>query len=437
MNSPLLYHSGSGGTGSTSLGALTDVDVSTGAGVDGYALTWDNASGKFVLTAHVSAADPHTGYLLATGTRAGATDQKQSFGRGIATADTTALVGGSSSSEFSLTSTPLTAANGTFITVNAASTSNGAACTGSVIGIKGHGVITANYADVVAGVEAVAQNDSSDITIVNKSLYGLRAYCTLTAGNVAHAMGVKINSPILSGGATVDHNWGIYIADQDIGALHGAAALHIAGIGPHNSIGFSGANTDAENARIYSDGAGLLVIEALAIGINSTTRYASNGLDISSGDIALVLGADSGGIARTNNTVKWSRIGSAHYANAEEPVALLSVSSNNGYNILDFGGNSSTMNSATYIRFWTAGNGTTVTGAERLRIDHAGWVGIGTDGPGSRLDIGAGALTLAEMSAPSGAVNSARLFVQDNGAGKSQLMVVFGSGAAQQIAIEA
>ena len=41
-----------------------------------------------------------------------------------------------------------------------------------------------------------------------------------------------------------------------------------------------------------------------------------------------------------------------------------------------------------------------------------------------------------EMSAPTGSANSARLFTQDNGGGKTQLMVIFGSGAAIQLAIE-
>lgn len=45
-------------------------------------------------------------------------------------------------------------------------------------------------------------------------------------------------------------------------------------------------------------------------------------------------------------------------------------------------------------------------------------------------------VTLAEMTAPAGVSNKARVFAQDNGAGKTQLMVIFGSGAAQQIAIE-
>lgn len=43
----------------------------------------------------------------------------------------------------------------------------------------------------------------------------------------------------------------------------------------------------------------------------------------------------------------------------------------------------------------------------------------------------------AEQSAPAApAANGYRIFAQDNGAGKTQLMVIFASGAAQQIAIE-
>jgi len=48
-----------------------------GAGQDGYALTWDNASGAFVATALF------TGGLLATGATAGATSQAQAFTNGI------------------------------------------------------------------------------------------------------------------------------------------------------------------------------------------------------------------------------------------------------------------------------------------------------------------------------------------------------------------
>ena len=46
-------------------------------------------------------------------------------------------------------------------------------------------------------------------------------------------------------------------------------------------------------------------------------------------------------------------------------------------------------------------------------------------------------LESVEMTAPSApAANGYRIFAQDNGGGKTQLMVIFGSGLAQQIAIE-
>jgi len=47
------------------------------------------------------------------------------------------------------------------------------------------------------------------------------------------------------------------------------------------------------------------------------------------------------------------------------------------------------------------------------------------------------AFEMLEQTAPAaGDASSARIFAQDNGSGKTQLMVQFGTGAAQQIAIE-
>ncbi len=66
-----------------------------------------------------------------------------------------------------------------------------------------------------------------------------------------------------------------------------------------------------------------------------------------------------------------------------------------------------------------------------------GSVGIKTSTPDTRLDIAAGALSMAEMTAPgSGAVNTVRIYAEDNGAGKTRLMAIFNTGAAQQVAIQ-
>jgi len=64
-------------------------------------------------------------------------------------------------------------------------------------------------------------------------------------------------------------------------------------------------------------------------------------------------------------------------------------------------------------------------------------VGLGSGTPDSKLDVGAGAIEFDEMSDPGvGAANTARLYAKDNGAGKTQLVVQFPSGAVQVLATE-
>ena len=77
---------------------------------------------------------------------------------------------------------------------------------------------------------------------------------------------------------------------------------------------------------------------------------------------------------------------------------------------------------------WSLSNGTT----EWLRVNLVSG-GLAVTGSISATDYIAG----AEQTPPSApAANGYRIFAQDNGAGKTQLMVIFASGAAQQIAIE-
>ena len=54
-----------------------------------------------------------------------------------------------------------------------------------------------------------------------------------------------------------------------------------------------------------------------------------------------------------------------------------------------------------------------------------------------KLDISDNWLEMEELAtAPTGTSNEAKIFAQDNGSGKTKLMVIFGTGAAQQIAIQ-
>jgi len=75
--------------------------------------------------------------------------------------------------------------------------------------------------------------------------------------------------------------------------------------------------------------------------------------------------------------------------------------------------------------------------SKKISFDGSGNVvtttGLAVTGSISATDYIAG----AEQTPPSApAANGYRIFAQDNGAGKTQLMVIFATGAAQQIAIE-
>jgi hypothetical protein len=91
------------------------------------------------------------------------------------------------------------------------------------------------------------------------------------------------------------------------------------------------------------------------------------------------------------------------------------------------------------IGFWTTPDGT-ATAVENMRLTNAGFLGVGLgtgNAPATRLDIGEGAMTLKEMTAPgAGAANTCRIYAVDNGSGKTQLMAQFATGSAVQLAIE-
>lgn len=89
--------------------------------------------------------------------------------------------------------------------------------------------------------------------------------------------------------------------------------------------------------------------------------------------------------------------------------------------------------------------------ARVLQIDYGGTTTAALSVPitSGQVTFGGGVVTggtttqganfeeFTEMTAPSaGAVNTCRIYAQDNGAGKTQLMALFNTGAAQQIAIQ-
>jgi hypothetical protein len=157
---------------------------------------------------------------------------------------------------------------------------------------------------------------------------------------------------------------------------------------PNTGLFFPAADTIAfaeggtEVLRIDSSG-------RLGLG-TSTPQTTNGGLDVSSGGLGIIVGADSGASTRTDATTKLGRILAPHYTNAEEPVAGLVISNDSTENIVSVGGGTGLANAATVVRVFTAANSTTTTGTERLRVDSSGRVGIGTTSPGHALHVSNG-----------------------------------------------
>jgi hypothetical protein len=120
----------------------------------------------------------------------------------------------------------------------------------------------------------------------------------------------------------------------------------------------------------------------------------SGGLDIASGGLSLVIGAENNSNARTNATAKLGRIGGYHYTNTEEPISVVLAESTLTASNITIGGGSGLMNAATSVQFYTAANTTTTSGTLRGNFDSAGRFLIGstqtaytTGGVTARLQI--------------------------------------------------
>jgi hypothetical protein len=144
------------------------------------------------------------------------------------------------------------------------------------------------------------------------------------------------------------------------------------------------------------------------VGIGTSSPIATqSGVDISSGGLSLIIGADNGSSTRTNAGNKSGRFAMAHYTNAEEPFAIALCDVTSTTNELSIGGGSGACNTATVVKFFTAANNTTVSGSERMRIDSAGSVGIGTSSPSTLLDV------RGEVSVAYNATYGLRFYNQD------------------------
>lgn len=134
----------------------------------------------------------------------------------------------------------------------------------------------------------------------------------------------------------------------------------------------SGSNAGSNfELRSYTD-AGAYLSSPLSIARGTGTSTFTGSANVQSGNLSLIVGADTSALTLTNNSQKSARFGVPHYANAEEPAAFAFVQSDSGANTVNIGGGTGLMNAATSIAFWT-GNGTAImTGTQRLTIGATG-----------------------------------------------------------------
>ena len=106
--------------------------------------------------------------------------------------------------------------------------------------------------NVLMGGDFISNYAGTSTSVQNGSLYAGRFNVRITNGGYYnHIMGVKINAPILSGGATADSVWGMYIADVDVAGGTTYAALNIEGTGENNSVAWG------EDSKIWQSGTDL------------------------------------------------------------------------------------------------------------------------------------------------------------------------------------
>ena len=185
------------------------------------------------------------------------------------------------------------------------------------------------------------------------------------------------------------------------------------------SIGPTTPTDFTEGSVIFAGAGGVLAQDNAAFSFNPTT----NTLSVTK--IAALnngYGFANAGITFTNGTqVSSNADGTLFFGNSYTNAAfLLSITNQN----VAFG--------APYQLGWVSTNDAAGAGID---------IGIARSGSGilkvTDGSTGAGALHFQEQTAPSApSANNVYLYAQDNGAGKTQLMAKFATGAAQQIAIE-
>jgi hypothetical protein len=256
---------------------------------------------------------------------------------------------------------------------------------------------------ITTGTVAAARlpASASAWTVNGSDIYRSSGLVGIGTALPAHALDVSTTEP---GGNVID------VRNLSSTGYSGAAFYDELGNGK-GGIGYANTSAAMGAGTFYlsSFGATPLVLSTNStekMRIDNATGYVGIGtetpsaqLDVANGSgVALLIGADSTGTARTDANAKIARFAMPHRTNSEEPVGLLSGSSSALNNNILIGGGMASLNSATQIAFYTAPNTTTTSGSERVRIESNGYVGIGTATPRSTLDVAGSITSTASVS---------------------------------------
>jgi hypothetical protein len=209
----------------------------------------------------------------------------------------------------------------------------------------------------------------------------------------------------------------------------------------------NGANTQTFN--IYHSWTNASNYSGMSLFWSSTNFYIQP-TRLGSGSFIASLNINTGASAPINlqigNVTAWQISSSSHFlAGADNTYDIGASGANRPRNIYTSSGvvfaNSLAVNSSTFnALLWNSGqfgwgSGASVTTSTNtdtgFKRSAAAIVGI-TNG-----STGGGSLEMQEVTAPAApAANGVRIYAEDNGGGKTRLMALFATGAAQQIAIE-
>lgn len=271
---------------------------------------------------------------------------------------------------------------------------------------------------------------------------------TTPGTGIATALGINVGSagaPILFNGAggTPSSMVGTNITGTAAGLTAGAVTTNANLTGPITSVGnaTSIASQTGTGTKFVMDTSPTLVTPA--IGVATGTSLSLSG----SGNFQLTAASSGNGgivVSKTSNKSAYLGAGTNGAGFEFDSAGFFVISPNPSASVLSgafsgtpavyVGGNGNDIRfrSGAAVGFTSTADasGTVDTASSRVI---AGFVGFGTGAAGN----GAGGIFLSERTAPAApASDGVYIYAQDNGGGKTQLMALFSSGAAQQVAIQ-